>query len=459
MRACLLVLLVVALVGRTGPARGQSAVASWSPVTEDVNGDPEQLSGYHIYYGTAAGGPYPDGFSTGQVTETTVTGLANGQTYYFVVTAVDAAGNESEWSNQASYTVPYEDCDNLIDDDHDGLTDCQDDECAAAEEDCDGFDNDCNGTVDDNLDPPDCPLQAGVCQGATHPCGGVDGWQACGPNAYGADYEAEESRCDGLDNDCDGATDEELTGPACPLQMGVCAGSRRPCQGAGGWGGCDASVYGADYEADETRCDDLDNDCDGSTDEGCPCSPGQSRPCSTDEGVCVAGEQVCDQDGNWGACSGVLPADEECDGLDNDCDGQTDEDEDLDAPPCGLQQGECAGAVQRCGGGQGWLACEASDYGDRYEDPEQSCDGLDNDCDGLTDEDGVCAGDDGGVDAGIGDDAGTDGGTGPADESPRPDGGMQPGGIQGSCGCDTAGTGAGILLLCLALASLRRRIC
>ncbi|MBW1871224.1 MAG: hypothetical protein JRJ19_04115, partial [Deltaproteobacteria bacterium] len=357
------------------------------------------------------------------------------------------AGNPSTDSNQASYEVPLEDCNDLADNDYDGLTDCQDVECSDNPEVCDGFDNDCNNDIDD-LTGPDCPLQVGVCAGATQPCGGAAGWLNCNAASYGNDYEAnDESTCDGLDNDCDDSTDENIVGPACPLLTGVCTNSRQPCNGAAGFGECDASVYGSDYEADETTCDDLDNDCDGTTDEGCPCTPDDVRACSSDEGECVAGTQTCDQNGAWGECSGVLPTTEVCDGLDNDCDTFTDDD--LTGPDCALQEGVCAGAEQACAGASGWQACDASSYGNDYQTEETVCDSLDNDCDGLTDEDDVCGQADGGTDGGV--DAGTDAGSG-SDNGSTDD--LL---VKGGCACSTSVDGLPWPLLLVIPFVLRRR--
>lgn len=80
--------------------------------------------------------------------------------------------------------------------------------------------------------------------------------------------------CDGLDNDCDGKVDEDLT-RAC---SNACGAGEEKCQ-AGTWGGCDAPQPQAE------TCDGDDNDCDGLTDEADNMC-GEDEVCSED-GECV----------------------------------------------------------------------------------------------------------------------------------------------------------------------------
>ncbi|MCB1197799.1 MAG: DUF5060 domain-containing protein [Deltaproteobacteria bacterium] len=71
-------------------------------------------------------------------------------------------------------------------------------------------------------------------------------------------------------------------------------------------------------------CDGVDNNCDGVIDEGCDCVDGETRACGTNVGECEQGIQMC-ENGAWSTCTAVMPMQEICDGLDNDCDMQVDE--------------------------------------------------------------------------------------------------------------------------------------
>jgi len=129
--------------------------------------------------------------------------------------------------------------------------------------------------------------------------------------------------CDGIDNDCNGNIDEGFDVDEDGFT--VC-GSDPATPGVldPGDADCDDTMAAVNPDAEET-CDEIDNDCDGEVDPGCACTSGDERSCGMDEGACLAGTQTC-TDGAWGACEGAIDeAEESCNGSDDDCDGTVDE--------------------------------------------------------------------------------------------------------------------------------------
>ncbi len=201
--------------------------------------------------------------------------------------------------------------------------------------------------------------------------------------------------CDGIDNDCDGEIDEDLTRPT-TCGKGICAGNTgiETCT-HGEWGNDTCNPYqGAGLEI----CDGLlDEDCDGEVDEGCMCVNGNKRQCGqADIGECAFGLETC-INGNWGECVGAIyPHPESCDGRDNDCDGEIDE---RGAIGCQtyLPDADNDGYGQRgvsaclCGPTGHYTAqgfgndCDDTDPNINPSATEICDDGKDNDCDNLID--------------------------------------------------------------------------
>jgi hypothetical protein len=145
-------------------------------------------------------------------------------------------------------------------------------------------------------------------------------------------------------------------------------------------------------------CDGADNDCDGATDEG---NPGGGADCGSDVGACTTGITTC----SFGTlfCLGeVTPGLETCNNVDDDCDGSTDEDFSPDTNPlsCGPTCAVCAftDATPLCAGGVCTMGACNFGFHDINGDPSDGCeyecidtgaelcDGVDNDCDMAIDE-------------------------------------------------------------------------
>lgn len=234
-------------------------------------------------------------------------------------------------------------------------------------ESCDSKDNDCDGTVDNGFD---LALDTANCGACGHHCDFAEGVGSCqggscklaacqpghasvdGSDDNGCEYEcpvypARQESCNGIDDDCNGTADDPSALAAirppvslCQPKAGTpCASAQLLCQGTLGW----RCAYGAGVELDETghlrlvetRCDGLDGNCDGNLDEaftdlGAACDNGKLGACRD------AGKRACDPADPTQTTCDLSPAPnptatnpagdpEICNGLDDDCDGSTDE--------------------------------------------------------------------------------------------------------------------------------------
>jgi hypothetical protein len=144
--------------------------------------------------------------------------------------------------------------------------------------------------------------------------------------------------CNGLDDDWDGETDEDLGSTTCGT--GECTVTEPNCLD----GAPHACTPGA--PVDES-CNNKDDDCDGKTDEDFGTTTCGTGACAVTVPNCQAGEKP--------PCTPKAPGPETCNGLDDDCDGTTDEDPEPcpGGGPC--KDGHC-GCFPACGAGK---VCEA----------------------------------------------------------------------------------------------------
>ncbi len=257
---------------------------------------------------------------------------------------------------------------------------------------CDGIDDDCDGTTDEDL-PTTCDTgEPGVCR---------DGAPACrnGTMVCARVGERGNETCNDQDDDCDGLTDEALTTSCYPAADGGCTDD----DGDGVYectGTCRAGEIRC-VEGTETGCEDAvaivmeacgvtpaaDDDCDGAVDEGCPCSTGETQ-------ACYGGS-----DGTEGVGPCIAGTQSCVGGAFGDCEGQRVDTAETCANP-GVDD-DCDGTMDDipmlgmgCMGSMpgecslGTRACSGDVLVcDTPEPTAERCDGADDDCDGSVDED------------------------------------------------------------------------
>ena len=362
------------------------------------------------------------------------TSVSKKTTFHTLLSTFNAIGTSLPLYFDPTCTTPPEICDGL-DNDGDGTTD---ENCGCVEV-CDGLDNDDNAHVDDGARDADgdgygCDdcndANANVHPGATELANGVDddcnggidetvdvdgdGYSLVAGDCNNNDaaiHPGIAEICNGIDDDCNHQVDEGLT--SVWYQDGDGDGQGRAdllihaCSAPAGYvasvGDCDDTNPLVSIGATET-CDGLDNDCDGSIDDGLALQTWYTDADGDGYGAGGSPVTTCltlfgfatnNTDCNDTNVAAFPSAPEACDGVDNNCDGAVDEGTSavwyLDADGDG--EGGTSTSVTECAAPSGFVG-STGDCNDGnaaiHHGVAESCNGVDDNCDGIADE-GVSA--------------------------------------------------------------------
>ncbi len=246
---------------------------------------------------------------------------------------------------------------------------------------CDGVDDDCDGQLDEDFQPRASTCGAGVCaaNGTVTCLSGAEQDSCTVGMPTGADTD-----CNGVDEDCNGLVDDGYVGTATSCGAGACATTSSFVCVEGQ--AVDACKPGTMAPTD-TTCDGVDDDCNGTKDEGyvpvaSACGTGACR--RTGQVNCVSGKTS-------DTCRAGTPAanDASCNGVDDDCNGQVDEDYVVPTSSCGLGVCQRSGVIN-CSNGRTQDTCVPGTTSLSTDGPPAN--GLDDDCDGQVDEDACVPG-------------------------------------------------------------------